>query len=76
MTNDKIYKGYYESMNFSFEAFSLTKEGAEKAIRKALKDHTKQYDLEKDWFFEDDIFVVEYKLNTGYRDMSEIKIRK
>jgi len=76
MTKDKIFKGVYESRNFSFEAFSLTKEGAEKAIRKALKDHTKQYDLEKDWFHEDDIFVAEYKLNTGYRDMSEIKDNK
>ena len=76
MTKDKIYKGVYESRNFSFEAFSLTKEGADKAIHKALKDHTKQFDLEKDWFHEDDIFVVEYKLNIGYRDMSEIKLTK
>ena len=76
MIKDKIFKGAYESRNFSFEAFSLTKEGAEKQIRKALKDHTKQYDLEKDWFCEDDIFVVEYKINTGYRDRSEIKLTK
>ena len=76
MTKDKIYKGIYESRNFLFEAFSLTKEGAEKQIRKALKDHTKQFDLEKDWFHDDDIFVVEYKLNTSYRDMSEIKLIK
>lgn len=76
MTKDKIYKGYYESMNFSFEAFSLTKDGAWKQICKALKDHTKQFDLEKDWFCKDDISIVEYKLDTGYRDMSEIKIRK
>lgn len=76
MTKDKIYKGIYESRNFLFEAFSTTKEGAEKAIRKALKDHTKQFDLEKDWFCEEDIFVVEYKFNTSYRDMSEIKLTK
>jgi hypothetical protein len=76
MTKDKIYKGVYESRNFLFEAFSLTKEGAEKAIRKALKDHTKQYGCEKDWFCEDDIFVAEYKLDTSYRDMSEIKLTK
>ena len=76
MTKDKIFKGAYESRNFSFEAFSLTKEGAEKQIRKALKDHTKQYGCDKDWFCEDDIYVVEYKINTGYRDLSEIKLVK
>jgi hypothetical protein len=72
----KIFKGFYDSRKFCFEVFSLTGEGAAKAIRKALNDHTKQYGCEKDWFFEDDIFVVEYKLDTGYRDMSEIKTER
>lgn len=72
----KIFKGFYDSINFCFEVFSLTKEGAAKGIRKALDDHTKQYDLDDDWFYEEDIFVVEYKLDTGYRDMSEIKTER
>jgi hypothetical protein len=76
MTKDKIYKGIYESRNFTFEVFSFSKEDAAKAIRKALRDHTKQYDLENDWFYEDDIFVVEYKINKGYRDCQEIKVSK
>lgn len=69
----KIYQGYYESRNFNFEAFSLTKEGAAKAIREALQNHTKQYELEEDWFYEQDIGVVEYKLDTGYRNNLEIR---
>jgi len=72
----RIFKGVYESRNFSFEAFSKTKAGAATAIRKALEDHTRQYDLDDDWFYEQDIFVVEYKLDTGYRDMSEIKTER
>jgi len=76
MTKDKIFKGFYDSRNFSFEVFSLTEEGASKAIRKALRDHTKRFDLEKDWFYEEDICVIEYKLDTGYRDREEIKRTK
>jgi len=72
----RIFKGFYDSRKFSFEVYSKTKEGAAKGIRKALEDHTKQYDLEDDWFYEDDIFVEEYKLDTGYRDMSEIKTER
>jgi hypothetical protein len=72
----KIFKGFYDSRNFSFEVFSKTKAGAATAIRKALEDHTRQYDLDDDWIYEQDIFVVEYKLDTGYRDMSEIKTER
>jgi len=68
-----IYKGFYDSRNFSFEFFANSKDKALKGIRKVLLSHAKQYDLEKDWFYKDDIFVHEYKLDVGYRDMQEVK---
>ena len=68
-----IFRGWYESRNFSFDVYSDTKANAEKAIKKALKDHGKQHDLEPDWFYQQDVQVAEYKLNIGYRDHSEIK---
>jgi hypothetical protein len=72
----KIYRAYYDSRNFSFEAYSEDKGVAASTVLKALRIHTKQYNLEPDWYMfgdEDGIEVDEYDLNKPYRDRSIIK---
>ena len=69
----KIYRAEYESRNFDFEGYGTTESQAKKAFMLALKRHTKQFDLDKDWYYKDDIFVVEYEIGTPYRDRSEVK---
>lgn len=72
----KIYKAYYDSRNFSFEAFSRTKESALYHCKQGLLRHGEQYKLEPDWFMYDDldcIEVAEYDIDHPYRDRSKIK---
>jgi hypothetical protein len=69
----KIYRANYESRNFSFEAYGKTKENAKASLMIGLLRHMHQYDLDPDWYYEDDISVVEYQLDTPYRDYSIIK---
>ena len=64
----KIYIAIYESRNFTFEGLGSTKQQALKILQGALKSHTKQFNLEKDWFYKDDIYVLEYQLGCAYRD--------
>jgi len=72
----KIYRAYYDSRNFSFEAYSQEEALARFNVLVALRKHTKQYKCEPDWFMfgeEDGIEVDEYELNKPYRDRSIIK---
>ena len=72
----KIYRAYYDSRNFSFEAYSEDEGVAMSTVLKALRIHTKQCNLESDWFMFgelDGIEVDEYELNKPYRDRSIIK---
>ena len=72
----KIYRAYYDSRNFSFEAYSKTESQARNECLKALQLHTKQLNLEPDWFMFGDVNGIEcdeYQLDTPYRDRSEIK---
>jgi hypothetical protein len=71
----KIYKAYYDSRNFSFEAFADTEAKAHATLLAGLKEHGKQYKCEPDWFMfgdVDGIEVVEYDLGKPYRDRSII----
>lgn len=71
----KIYKAYYDSRNFSFEAFATTREDARAILLKGLKEHGKQYKCEPDWFMfgdVDGIEVVDYELGKAYRDFEVI----
>jgi hypothetical protein len=71
----KIYKAYYDSRNFSFEAFADTEAKAHAILLAGLKKHGKQYKCEPDWFMfgdVDGIEVVEYELGKAYRDSSII----
>jgi hypothetical protein len=68
-----IYRAFYESRNFSFEAYGKTENDAKTALIVGLLRHMHQYNLENDWYHKDDISVVEYQLNTPYRDYSIIR---
>ena len=72
----KIYRAYYDSRNFSFEAYSKSETTARAKCLEALQLHTKQLNLEPDWFMFGDVDGIEcdqYQLDTPYRDRSEIK---
>lgn len=71
----KIYKAYYDSRNFSFEAFAATRAEAHAILLAGLKKHADQYKCEPDWFMfgdADGIEVVEYEVGKAYRDCSII----
>ena len=72
----KIYRAYYDSRNFSFEAYSKSEAQARAKCLEALQLHTKQLNLEPDWFMFGDVDGIEcdhYELDTPYRDRSELK---
>ena len=69
----KIYRAYYDSRNFSFEAYSKSETQARAKCLEALQLHTKQFShrLEPDWFMFGDVDGIEcdqYQLDTPYRD--------
>ena len=71
----KIYRAYYDSRNFSFEAYSEDEGIAKSNVLKALRIHTKQCNLERDWYMfgeSDGIEADEYELNKPYRDRSKL----
>lgn len=73
----KIYRAYYDSRNFSFEAYSGTEAQARAKCLEALQRHTKQFShrLEPDWFMFGDADGIEcddYELDTPYRDRSAL----
>lgn len=72
----RIYKAQYDSRNFTFEGFGKTKAEALATLDKALEIHTKNRDLEEDWFYEEDIFVVEFQIGLPYCDNELITERK
>ena len=71
----KIYRAYYDSKNFSFEAYSQDATNAKFNVLAGLIKHAEQYKCEPDWFMigdSDGIEVDEYELNTCYRDRSKL----
>ena len=71
----KIFKAFYDSRNFSFEAYGKTQAIAKATLLEGLQKHSKQYDLDADWYLydgEDDIYFQEIELNVTYRDRDTI----
>jgi len=71
----KIYRAYYDSRNFSFEAYSKSETTARAKCLEALQLHTKQLNLEPDWFMFGDVDGIECDdcdLDTPYRDRSKL----
>ena len=71
----KIYYAFYDSRNFTFEAFSQSKSSARFHLLTGLRRHCEQYNLELDWFSEDGIEYREYEMDTPYRDYEPMKIK-
>ena len=69
----KFYRARFEASSFTFEGFAHTKEQAIKVLRKAVNLHTKQYELEKDWYTEDDFNVDEFQFGVPYRDYDSME---
>jgi hypothetical protein len=72
----KIYRAYYDSRNFSFEAFSKTENSARYHCKQALLKHGEQCNLDPNWFMIGDSDAIEcdqYQLEYPYRDRSIIK---
>lgn len=68
-----LYFAWYESRNFTFEAFGVTAAEAKKALIDGLKTHAVQYNTdEKHWWYDDDICVVKRIVGDCYRDGSLI----
>ena len=71
----KIYRAYYDSRNFSFEAYSKSEAQARAKCLEALQLHTKQLNLEPDWFMFGEVDGIEcddYQLDSPYRDRSKL----
>jgi hypothetical protein len=71
----KIYRAYYDSRNFSFEAYSKSEKTARAKLLEGLHKHGEQYKLDPDWYLydgRDDIYTQEIDLDTFYRDRDTI----
>lgn len=74
----KIYHAFYDSRNFTFEAFSQSKSSARFHLLTGLRQHAKDYNLDSDWFMfgdEDGIEFREYIMDTAHRDYEPIKMK-
>jgi hypothetical protein len=68
----QVWRAEYESRNFSFCAYSLTRKGALDALYMGLEAHREQYELDEDWYYKDDVYCEAYELGVAYRDNSII----
>ena len=68
----KIYRAYYESRNFTFEAFDKSEELAKALVMKGLVTHTKEYKLDSKWWQPEGIEIDSYELGQSYRDREEL----
>jgi len=71
-----MIKATYESRNFTFTAYGQTTAHAVNALKRGLDQHTRDYDLDPDWWhrFENDIVTEHIQLNRAYRDYELLKV--
>lgn len=71
-----MIKATYESPNFTFTAYGQTTAHAVNALKRGLNQHTKDFDLDADWWkrFENDIYTEYIELNKAYRDSELIRV--
>lgn len=71
-----MIKATYESRNFTFTAYGQTTAHAVNALKRGLDQHTRDYDLDPDWWhrFENDIVTEHIQLNQAYRDYELLKV--
>jgi hypothetical protein len=64
----KIYRAYYDSKSFTFEAFGNTEHEAIDSLVIGLIQHTTQYKLSPDWWQFEGIELVAFNIGFAYRD--------
>jgi hypothetical protein len=64
----KIYRAYYDSKSFTFEAFGNTEHEAIDSLVIGLIQHTTQYKLSPDWWQFEGIELMDYSIGFAYRD--------
>ena len=76
----KFYKAMFDSRNFQFEAYGENETLAREHLKKGLRNHAKQYQIQNDWWHEygGDIYVIEIQIgspsfNSCYRDNELIR---
>lgn len=71
-----MIKATYESPNFTFTAYGQTTAHAVNALKRGLNQHTRDYDLDNDWWkrFENDIYTEYIELNKAYRDSELLRV--
>ena len=67
-----MWRAFYESANFTFEAFGDTEEEARAFLLDGFTVHAKQYDCEPDWFFPEDIRTGEIHARSVFRDYQQL----
>jgi hypothetical protein len=72
----KIYRAYYDSKSFTFEAFGNTEHEAIDSLVIGLIQHTTQYKLSPDWWQFEGIETDTYEIGLPYRDRELIKSNK
>ena len=71
-----MIKATYESRNFTFTAYGQTTAHAVNALKRGLDQHTRDYDLDPDWWhqFKNDIVTEHIQPNRAYRDSELLKV--
>jgi hypothetical protein len=64
----KIYRAYYDSKSFTFEAFGNTEHEAIDSLVIGLIQHTSQYKLSPEWWQFEGIELMDYSIGLAYRD--------
>ena len=69
-----VWFAFYESRNFSFMATGPTSYTAHSALVQGLKDHGIQCECEPNWWYSDDIHVMQSTVGECLRDLEPIKL--
>ena len=64
----KIYRAFYDSYKFSFEAYGQTKTEAIDALVIGLLMHTRQFNCAANWWDIEGIEVREFTIGFAFRD--------
>ena len=68
----EIFRAEYISRHYYFTAYGLSKKEAVDTLYMGLNEHRDKYELENDWYDDEDIDVQSFNLGSAYRDGNEI----
>ena len=73
-TMKTLFLATMESRSFSFQALGETRQQALDALVKGLNAHTRQFNLDPDWYsVEDDLGCTALELRHAYRDYLKLE---